>query len=424
MYKDARPAGTVTWATSVTGGIAPITTYVSTTINPGQRRRHATKAQTEAANRAAFLRASITVHPGISSATWSKRCSNTRRSHRRKQGQRLPTQHAHHAQRSHYQPHIVIKHHMSSFTTQITNIATALHTAHTVIDATTGETFEHAQLVRGASSDEWIYSTVNEFGCLTKGILPHMPSGTETVAYIHHDALPHGRKATYARFVATKRPHKTEKKCVRLTVGGNLIHYPDKVSTPSADLATIKILLNSVISTPHARFATFDLKDFYLGTPMVQKEYMRISITSIPQSIIDQYHLLDLVHNGFVLVTISRGMYGLPQAGILAYNQLMTHLAQYGYAPCTHTPGLWTHETRNVTFCLVVDDFCIKYTNRCDDEHHLTALQALYVVTTDWTGSLYLAMTIDWDYHNHTVDISMPGHVTNALDRFQHNVCG
>jgi hypothetical protein len=244
------------------------------------------------------------------------------------------------------------------------------------------------------------------------------------MAYIRHDALPHGQKSTYARFVATERPHKTEKKRFRLTVGGNLIHYPEKISTPSADLTIVNILLNSVISTPHARFATFDLKDFYLGTPMVRKEYMRIAITSIPQSIIDQYHLLDLVHNGFVLVEISRGMHAPPQAGILAYNQLVTHLAQYGYAPCSHTPGLWTHETRDVTFCLVVDYFGIKYTNRCDAEHLLTALQALYVVTTDWTGSLYLAMTIDWDYRNHTVDISMPGYVTKALDRFQHNACG
>jgi hypothetical protein len=87
-------------------------------------------------------------------------------------------------------------------------------------------------------------------------------------------------------------------------------------------------------------------------------------------------------------------------------------------------PGLWTHKTRDVTFCIVVNDFGIKYTNRCDAEHLLTALQALYVVTTDWTGSLYLAMTIDWDYHNHTVDISMPGYFTKALDRFQHNSCG
>jgi hypothetical protein len=63
-----------------------------------------------------------------------------------------------------------------------------------------------------------------------------MPSDTETMAYLCHDAIPKVQKATYARFVATERPHKTEKNHVRLTVGGNLIHYPDNVSTPSADL--------------------------------------------------------------------------------------------------------------------------------------------------------------------------------------------
>jgi hypothetical protein len=93
---------------------------------------------------------------------------------------------------------------MARFATQISNIAVTLHTAHTVIDAATGETSEHAQLIRGADSDEWLYSTANEFVRLTKGILPHMPSGTDTMAYLRHDALPHRRKATYARFVATE----------------------------------------------------------------------------------------------------------------------------------------------------------------------------------------------------------------------------
>jgi hypothetical protein len=158
--------------------------------------------------------------------------------------------------------------------------------------------------------------------------------------YIPHHALPPGRKATYTRFVATERPHKTKTKCIRLTVGGNLIQYPEKFSTPTADLSIVKMLLNSIISTPHAHFATFDLNDFYLGTPTTRKEYMHISINSIPQSVVDQYHLIDLVLNGCVRVEISRGMYDLPQAGILAYNQLVTHLATHGYTPCTYTPSL------------------------------------------------------------------------------------
>jgi hypothetical protein len=135
------------------------------------------------------------------------------------------------------------------------------------------------------------------------------------------------------------------------------------------------MLLNSVISNPGALFTTFDLKDFYLGTPMKRKEYMRIPISSIPPSIIEQYHLLDLVHNGFVLVEISGDMYDLPQAGILAYYQLVRHLSTPGYPPCTHTPGIWSHTTWENTFCFVVDDFGIKYANKTDAMHLITALQ-------------------------------------------------
>jgi hypothetical protein len=113
-------------------------------------------------------------------------------------------------------------------------------------------------------------------------------------------------------------------------------------------------------------------------------------------------------------------MYGLPHASILVFNQLKTHLTTHGYAPCTHTPGLWTHSTRPIAFTLVVEDFGIKYTNRDDAIHLISALEELYTVTTDWTGSLYLAMTLTWDYIRATVDISMPGYVIKALERFQH----
>jgi hypothetical protein len=119
-------------------------------------------------------------------------------------------------------------------------------------------------------------------------------------------------------------------------------------------------------------------------------------------------------------VEICKGIYGLPQAGILDFNQLKTHLAARDYASCTHTPGLWTHSTRDITFSLVIDDFGIKYTNRDNAIHLLVALEEMYTVTTDWTGSLYLAMTLSWDYIHSTVDISMPGYVAKALEHFQH----
>jgi hypothetical protein len=51
-------------------------------------------------------------------------------------------------------------------------------------------------------------------------------------------------------------------------MGGNLMNYPDDVGTPAANLLLIKIFLNSVISTPGAKFATADLANFFLMTPL------------------------------------------------------------------------------------------------------------------------------------------------------------
>jgi hypothetical protein len=92
-----------------------------------------------------------------------------------------------------------------------------------------------------------------------------------------------------------------------------------------------------------------DAKDFYLNTVMHRKEYMWIPISLLPVSAIRAYTLQSLLVNGRVLFEISKGIYGLPQAGRLAYNQLVNHLPPHGYRPVPRTPGLWKHDTRPVT---------------------------------------------------------------------------
>ena len=47
-----------------------------------------------------------------------------------------------------------------------------------------------------------------------------------------------------------------------------------------------------------------DLKDFYLGTPMDQYEYMRIPLSVLPDEIMEAYNLHGLIHNGAVYVKI------------------------------------------------------------------------------------------------------------------------
>ncbi len=153
---------------------------------------------------------------------------------------------------------------------------------------------------------------------------------------------------------------------------------------------------------------------------MERYEYMAIPMADIPQTIIDQYNLQDLAVNGVVYVEIRKGMYGLPQAGRIANDQLIPILAAAGYHQAEHTPGLFTHEWRPVTFSLVVDDFGIKYVGKEHADHLIATLEAKYTISQDWSGSTYLGLTLDWDYDNKTVDLSMPGYIEKALQRFQH----
>jgi hypothetical protein len=163
-----------------------------------------------------------------------------------------------------------------------------------------------------------------------------------------------------------------------------------------------------------------DVKNFYLNTLLDRPEYMQLALTIIPQEIIDKYKLMDKEKNGKVYIRIDKGMYGLPQAGRLANNLLVTRLAPHGYRPCQHTHGLWRHDTNPVTFTLVVDDFGIKYSGKENADHLLNALKKNYEVTKDWAGKLYCGISLDWDYKNKTVDLSMPGYIANALHKFQH----
>ena len=173
-----------------------------------------------------------------------------------------------------------------------------------------------------------------------------MPTGTNTMFFIKKSQVLKHKRVTYAKFVCDYRPQKEEVRRTRLVVGRNLIVYDGELSTPTADLTTAKLLFNSVLSTPNARFLGLDIKDFYLNTIMKEFEYIKIPIKLIPQEIIDQYNLMELVAPyGCVYIEVRKGMYGLPQAGILAQQQLIQHLKPFGYYPCPYTHGLWCHKT-------------------------------------------------------------------------------
>ena len=68
---------------------------------------------------------------------------------------------------------------------------------------------------------------------------------------------------------------------------------------------------------------TIDIKDFYLNTPMTRYEYICLKLCDIPDDVTKHYNLETKVKNeGYVYIEIRRGMYGLPQSGLLARHLL------------------------------------------------------------------------------------------------------
>ena len=292
--------------------------------------------------------------------------------------------------------------------------------ANPVLDPDSGKLLEYRDLIKGKDKIVWERGMSNEMGRLAQGVGTRMPHGTDTIKFIKYSDMPTNKKPTYARIVSELRPHKPDPFRIRITAGGNLIVYLDDKSQPTSDIVTAKILLNSVLSTPNAKFLGLDIKNMYLHSGLPTPEYMRIRKELVPQEIIDQYQLHDYFHNGYLYCEIQKGLYGLPQAGKLAHDKLKKHLKQYDFQPCTVTPGLWKHKTRDIVFCLVVDDFGVRYTKKEDADFLIQCLRTEYDLHEDWEGELYIGMALKWDYTARTLELSMPGYVEEALKRFAH----
>jgi hypothetical protein len=60
---------------------------------------------------------------------------------------------------------------------------------------------------------------------------------------------------------------------------------------------------------------------------------MVINLLSLPQETIDKYDLIKIAQDRKIYIEIQKGMYGLPQAGILTNKLLQRNLAKDGYRP-------------------------------------------------------------------------------------------
>ena len=88
-------------------------------------------------------------------------------------------------------------------------------------------------------------------------------------------------------------------------VGGDIMNYPGDYGTPTTYLLTVKLLLNSTISTPGARFMTLDIKYFFLMTPMERYQYMHLKVAKLPEDLFEKYNLRNrFTKDGYVYLEI------------------------------------------------------------------------------------------------------------------------
>ena len=289
-------------------------------------------------------------------------------------------------------------------------MASALYTSATLNLDELGRPLKYRSAKSGPNTVQWQQAESEEIQRLLD---------TATIKAIHAAQQPIERKGEstyYNPQVKEKSVDGATTYRVRGTIGGDRINYPGPTTARTAAMPLVKLLLQSVVSD-NSRFLTLDIKDFYLNTPLDRPEYLRISSKFLPQHIVVKNNLQQYLHNGSILFEVNKGMYGLPQAGLLAQNRLIHHLAAHGYHQTT-TTCLFRHVDNGTDFTLVVDDFGVKYATKEGALHLIATLQKLYVITIDWTGSKYLGFTITFNHDDHYVDISMPGYIEKVLQRF------
>ena len=136
---------------------------------------------------------------------------------------------------------------------QLGERAHTMYFAVAIIDHETGKALEYRDLIKiDKHRDTWSKSLANEIRRLAQGIREIV--GTNTMFFVRKSDMPKSRwrDIMYVHMVVAYRLHNTKPHQSRLTVGGDSINHPYDVSTPTADLTTIKMRWNSTLSKKNA----------------------------------------------------------------------------------------------------------------------------------------------------------------------------
>ena len=85
---------------------------------------------------------------------------------------------------------------------------------------------------------------------------------------------------------------------------------------------------------------------------------MRMKLSNLPEDFLKKYKLTaKTTKDVYSYIKMCKGMYRIPQAGILAHKLLYQRLNYKGYMQSRLIPGYWKHNWRPIYFTLFVNDF-------------------------------------------------------------------
>jgi hypothetical protein len=181
-----------------------------------------------------------------------------------------------------------------------------------------------------------------------------------------------------------------------------------------------KLHWNSVVSTENAQYMCLDINKKNLTVELEYFKYMKTPFCCFQHGQLNSTNSKKMALDGWVYIEIRRTVWVLLQAGILANKCLCHKLTPFGYYESTNTPGLWCHESKPITFTLVVNNFGVKFVNKADVDHLISSIKQMYNLMEDWMGNLYCGIMRQWDYVNQSVNISMPGYTKKKLQEYKH----
>jgi hypothetical protein len=95
-------------------------------------------------------------------------------------------------------------------------------------------------------------------------------------------------------------------------------------------------------------------------------------------------------------------------------------LVAEGFYKAASMPGLWCHKWRPLQFCLILDDFGVKYVSIEHFNFLLELLKIIHGVQCNMDGDKLAGIAIQWDYPGKRCRLSMPGYIDNLLLKFKH----